>query len=83
MKKKKYVFAKSDGRELNSDEMIDFFEDLVNKYPIISIEDALDEEDWDGWVKLKNCGMCDLKEINSDCFSIFLPWLQSITNLST
>ena len=34
------------------DEMIDFLEDLVNKYPIISIEDGLAEEDWDGWKKL-------------------------------
>ncbi len=34
------------------DEMIDFMEDLVNRYPIISIEDGLAEEDWDGWKKL-------------------------------
>ena len=29
--------------------MVDFYEDLVNKYPIISIEDGLDEDDWEGW----------------------------------
>ncbi len=48
---KKYVLA-GEGKELTVDEMIDFYEELVNKYPIISIEDGLDEEDWDGWKKL-------------------------------
>ncbi len=35
-----------------TDEMIDFYEDLLNKYPIISIEDGLAEDDWDGWAKM-------------------------------
>lgn len=43
---------KGEGRELTSDEMVDYWEELVNTYPIISIEDGLAEEDWDGWVKL-------------------------------
>ena len=43
---------KGEGRELTTDEMIDYWADLVEKYPIISIEDGLDEEDWEGWVKL-------------------------------
>ncbi len=47
--KKKYVFSKSDGSERDSSQMVDFYEDLVKKYPIISIEDGLDEDDWDGW----------------------------------
>ena len=34
------------------DEMIDYWEDIVDKYPVASLEDALDEEDWDGWQKL-------------------------------
>jgi enolase len=37
---------------LTSDEMIDMWEDLVNKYPIISIEDGLGEDDWEGWQRL-------------------------------
>ena len=41
-----------EGRVLSSDEMVDYFEQLCNKYPIVSIEDGLDEDDWDGWVKL-------------------------------
>ena len=40
------------GTVLTSDEMIDMWEDLVNKYPIISIEDGLGEDDWEGWVRL-------------------------------
>ncbi|MBN2444715.1 MAG: phosphopyruvate hydratase, partial [Spirochaetales bacterium] len=47
--KKKYVFKKSDGRELSSQEMADFWDSWVDKYPIISIEDGMAENDWDGW----------------------------------
>ena len=47
--KKKYVFKKSDKRELTSAEMVDFYAHLVNNYPIISIEDATAEDDWEGW----------------------------------
>ncbi|MBB5330787.1 enolase [Edaphobacter lichenicola] len=48
----KYVFKKSDKRELSSQEMTAFWENWVNKYPIISIEDGLAEDDWDGWAHL-------------------------------
>ena len=41
-----------EGKKLSSDDMICFFENLCEKYPIISIEDALAEEDWDGWKKM-------------------------------
>ena len=44
----KYVLE-HEGRTLSSAEMVDFFEEWVNKYPIISIEDGMAEEDWDGW----------------------------------
>lgn len=47
--KKKYIFKKSDNRELSPSEMVDFYVDLVNKYPIISIEDGTAEDDWEGW----------------------------------
>ena len=47
--KKKYVFKKSDKRELTSAEMVDFYAHLVDNYPIISIEDATAEDDWEGW----------------------------------
>jgi len=42
----------SEKKELNSDEMIEYYISLCNQYPIISIEDGLDEEDWVGWSKL-------------------------------
>jgi phosphopyruvate hydratase len=48
-KEKKYVFHKSDGKKLSSEEMVDYWEKWVNQYPIISIEDGMAEDDWDGW----------------------------------
>jgi enolase len=51
-KKKLYHFAKSDGKKLTNDEMAAFWKDWCNKYPIVSIEDGMDEDDWDGWKKL-------------------------------
>ncbi|HHY98378.1 MAG TPA: phosphopyruvate hydratase [Firmicutes bacterium] len=47
----KYVFE-GEGISRNADEMIEFYEGLVGKYPIISIEDPLSEDDWDGWKRL-------------------------------
>ena len=47
--KNKYVFKKSDKRELTSGEMVDFWADWAREYPIVSIEDGLAEDDWDGW----------------------------------
>jgi enolase len=41
-----------EGRSLTTDELIDFYEELVNKYPIISIEDPVDENDWEGFTKI-------------------------------
>ncbi len=38
-----------EGRELTSEQMVDFYEDLVNRYPIVSLEDGMAEDDWDGW----------------------------------
>ncbi len=49
--KGEYVLPKA-GTKYSSDELIAHWKELVNKYPIISIEDALDEEDWEGWKKL-------------------------------
>ncbi|MGH7457930.1 MAG: phosphopyruvate hydratase [Longimicrobiaceae bacterium] len=44
-----YVFHKSSGEKLTSAEMLDFYRDLTERYPIGSLEDPLDENDWDGW----------------------------------
>ena len=47
--KKKYVFKKSDKSEHTSQQMVEFWESWVRQYPIVSIEDGLAEDDWDGW----------------------------------
>ena len=47
--KKKYIFRHSDKRELNSEEMVEYWANWAKKYPIISLEDGMDEDDWDGW----------------------------------
>jgi enolase len=52
VEKKVYTFKKSTKEVLTSDEMIDYYENLVNKYPIVSIEDGLGERDWAGWERL-------------------------------
>ena len=51
-KKKKYVFHKSDGKEMTSEQLVNYWESWVKKYPIISIEDGMAEDDWDGWKML-------------------------------
>ena len=49
VKKNKYIFKKSDGRELTPSEMVDFYADLIARYPILILEDGMAEDDWDGW----------------------------------
>ncbi len=51
-KKKCYVLAAEKDAEKNVDQLIDFYADWVEKYPLISLEDGLDESDWKGWKKL-------------------------------
>jgi enolase len=48
----KYTLANEAQPEKTADQLIDFYENLVNKYPIISIEDGMAENDWDGWKKM-------------------------------
>ena len=50
--KNKYIFRKSTGQELSPDEMVKFWKDWSEKYPIISIEDGMAEDDWSGWSRL-------------------------------
>ncbi|MDZ4815415.1 MAG: phosphopyruvate hydratase [Verrucomicrobiota bacterium] len=47
-----YVFKKSDGARRSGDEMVEYYADLVSKYPIVSIEDGCAENDWETWKKL-------------------------------
>ena len=51
-KKKKYVFHKSNGKEMTSEQLVKYWESWVKKYPICSIEDGMAEDDWAGWAEL-------------------------------
>jgi len=51
-KSKKYVFHKSTGAKMGSEEVVDFWVKWCKKYPIVSIEDGMDEDDWKGWKSL-------------------------------
>ncbi|MCU9815437.1 MULTISPECIES: phosphopyruvate hydratase [Paraclostridium] len=64
---KKYVLA-GEGKELTSAEMVDLYEDWANNFPIITIEDGLDEEDWDGWKVLTDRLGNKLQLVGDDLF---------------
>jgi len=51
-KKNRYIFKKSSGKELEPEAMVEFWKDWSAKYPIVSIEDGMAEDDWSGWKKL-------------------------------
>ena len=63
-----YELKKSNGGTKTTDEMIDWLEELVNKYPIISIEDGLGERDWDGWKKLTDRLQNRIQIVGDDLF---------------
>jgi enolase len=65
--KGKYILT-STGDELSSDEMVDFWKNWADKYPVISIEDALDENDWDGWTKLTQAIGDHVQIVGDDLF---------------
>ena len=66
--KQKYVFKKSDGRELSSEEMACYWEEWTKKYPIISIEDGMAEDDWDGWKSLTDKVGKSVQLVGDDLF---------------
>lgn len=51
-KEKKYIFHKSDGKKMTSEQLVKYWESWANQYPIVSIEDGMAEDDWDGWKML-------------------------------
>jgi enolase len=63
-----YVFFKSDKSEHSSDEMIKMYEDLVAKYPIVSLEDGLAEDDWEGWKNLNAALGGKIQIVGDDIF---------------
>ncbi len=63
----KYVL-KSENRELSSSEMVTYYEKLVDKYPIVSIEDGLSEDDWDGWQEMTQRLSDKIQLVGDDLF---------------
>ena len=72
----KYVFKKSDKRELTSDEMAAYWTDWCGKYPIISIEDGMAENDWEGWRNLTNSVGKTVQLVGDDLFVTNVKFLQ-------
>lgn len=66
--KGKYVLAKSSGEELSSSELIALYADWVKRYPIVSIEDGLDENDWTGWQEMTTKIGGDVQLVGDDLF---------------
>ena len=71
-----YVFKKSDGRKLSSEQMISFWSDWAGKYPIISIEDGMAENDWDGWKGLTEAIGDRVQLVGDDLFVTNTKFLQ-------
>jgi enolase len=71
-----YHFKKSDGRKLSSDEMADYWTQWVAKYPIISIEDGMDEDDWAGWKTLTDSVGHKIQLVGDDLFVTNVTRLQ-------
>ncbi|MDX2247910.1 MAG: phosphopyruvate hydratase [Bacteroidia bacterium] len=67
-KKGKYVFRFSSGDELTSSEMVSFWKDWCGKYPIVSIEDGLAEDDWKGWKELTDTLGSRIQLVGDDLF---------------
>src|SRR5438034_1407180 len=71
-----YVFKKSDRRKLSSDQMVAFWQDWANRYPIISIEDGMAENDWDGWKALTEAIGERVQLVGDDLFVTNVKFLQ-------
>lgn len=67
-KKKEYHFHKSTGKKLKSSAMVDYWLDWVKKYPIFSIEDGLDEDDWKAWSQLTKAAGDKVQLVGDDLF---------------
>src|SRR5450432_2416082 len=75
-KKKKYVFHKSSGKELSSDQLVKYWEKWVKQYPIRSIEDGMAEDDWAGWNNLTKVLGSKVQLVGDDLFVTNVERLQ-------
>jgi len=76
-KKKKYVFHKSSGKEMSSDQLVKYWESWVKKYPIVSIEDGMAEDDWNGWKNLTDTIGSNCQLVGDDLFVTNVTRLQT------
>ena len=72
----KYVFHKSDGRSMTSDELVKYWEKWVNQYPIISVEDGMAEDDWEGWKALTEAIGSKVQLVGDDLYVTNVKRLQ-------
>jgi enolase len=80
---KVYHFHKSSGKKLTSDEMVDYWKGWIEKYPIVSIEDGLDEDDWAGWKSLTSTIGDKVQLVGDDLFVTNVKRLQKGIDLGT
>jgi len=73
---KSYVFKKSTGEKLSTADMVNFWSDWARKYPIVSIEDGLAEDDWDGWASLTQALGKEIQLVGDDLFVTNVKRLQ-------
>jgi enolase len=71
-----YIFKKSSGKKISSDEMVEYWVNWANKYPIISIEDGMAEDDWNGWKKLTEKAGKKIQLVGDDLFVTNVKRLQ-------
>ena len=76
-KKKKYVFHKSSGKVMSSDELVKYWEKWVKQYPIASIEDGMAEDDWNGWKALTQAVGSKCQLVGDDLFVTNVDRLQT------
>ena len=73
--KKKYVFSKSDKSEKSSEQMVKYWESWVKQYPIVSIEDGMSENDWEGWKLLTDTLGKKIQLVGDDIFVTNVEYL--------
>src|SRR5690606_37568750 len=66
--KQRYVLSGEGGRELSSEQLVDLYADLAARYPLVSIEDGMDQEDWSGWKQLTERLGARLQLVGDDLF---------------
>ncbi len=82
-KEKKYIFHKSDGKKMTSEQLVKYWESWVKQYPIISIEDGMAEDDWKGWKMLTDSVGTKCQLVGDDLFVTNVKRLERGINENT